>query len=580
MWSDFRLYLGVALRPTNMDSNRTNATPQRSSKRRIQRYAWLLTIFWTLVLGISLGWSLQEEEHRLFEIARAQARAAFEKDLLFRRWNASHGGVYVPITEETQPNPHLEVAEQNIETPSGRKLTLVNPAYMTRQVHELQELTLGLRGHITSTKPIRPENEPDVWEREALVAFERGDEEMSSLETINGKRYMRLMRPLLTESPCLKCHEKQGYEEGDIRGGISVSVPIQHLLEISARHQKSLITAHALFWIFGLTSIGLGASRITAAVTKLHLSEYALAEKGAYLDSILYSSTDMAIVATDPDFRIDYYNAAAEELFGYIRAGVLGKQIAQLPQGCADVFRFKQASHKISQRGEYVYTLKLTGTTDTRSAEVRISGITTQDKELIGFVLLARDITQRLKATAIIEHQAHYDPLTDLPNRRTFTERLAQADAHAKRHGHHGALLFIDLDRFKAINDSHGHAVGDELLKQVAGRLKSTLRTDDSGGRLSGDEFVVLLEELEEGPLSLVEQATQVANKIHAALCEPYEIDGLTLSITISTGITIYPNDKTTPSGIIKQADIAMYQAKEDGRNTIHFFNADNEQSD
>ncbi|WXG57910.1 MAG: DUF3365 domain-containing protein [Candidatus Sedimenticola sp. (ex Thyasira tokunagai)] len=271
-----------------MDTNR----PQRPSEARIQGYAWLLVTFWTLVVGISLGWALQEEERRFLEIARAQARAAFEKDLLFRRWNASHGGVYVPITEETPPNPHLEVAEQNIETPSGRKLTLVNPAYMTRQVHELQERTLGLRGHITSSKPIRPENEPDIWEREALIAFERGDEEISSLETINGKRYMRLMRPLLTESPCLKCHEKQGYEEGDIRGGISVSVPIQHLLEISGRHQKSLLTGHALFWILGLTGIGLGASRIIGVVTKLHLSESALAEKGAYLDSILYSSTD------------------------------------------------------------------------------------------------------------------------------------------------------------------------------------------------------------------------------------------------------------------------------------------------
>ncbi|MEJ1371172.1 MAG: sensor domain-containing diguanylate cyclase [Candidatus Sedimenticola sp. (ex Thyasira tokunagai)] len=261
-------------------------------------------------------------------------------------------------------------------------------------------------------------------------------------------------------------------------------------------------------------------------------------------------------------------------------AGSVGKQIAQLPQSCADVFRFEQASHKISQRGEYVYTLELNGTTDTRSAEVRISGITTQDKELIGFVLLARDITQRLKATAIIEHQAHYDPLTDLPNRRTFTKRLAQADAHARRHGHHGALLFIDLDCFKEINDSHGHAVGDEILKQMAGRLKATLRTDDSGGRLSGDEFVVLLEELEEGSLSLVEQATQVANKIHAALCEPYKIDELTLSVTISTGIAIYPNDKATPSDIIKQADSAMYQAKEGGRNTIRFFDADDESTE
>lgn len=146
----------------------------------MRRHGWILAVVWTLVTAASLIWNTVQMPQGILEAARIQASVGYEKDVVYRRWNAGHGGVYVPVTGETQPNPYLSgIPERDITTPSGRLLTLVNPAYMTRQVHELAEQEYGVRGHITSLNPIRPENAPDPWEAEALKAFERGAAEVS-----------------------------------------------------------------------------------------------------------------------------------------------------------------------------------------------------------------------------------------------------------------------------------------------------------------------------------------------------------------------------------------------------------------
>lgn len=141
----------------------------------MERYVWVLAVVWTIVVATSLVWHVVQTKKETLEAARIQARAAYEKDVIYRCWNAGHGGVYVPVTKETQPNPHLsDVPERDITTPSGKALTLMNPAYMTRQAHELEKQKLSVRGHITSLNPIRPENTPDSWETKALRNFERG----------------------------------------------------------------------------------------------------------------------------------------------------------------------------------------------------------------------------------------------------------------------------------------------------------------------------------------------------------------------------------------------------------------------
>ncbi len=233
---------------------------------RLERFAWMLRIAWTGVVCCSLAWGLCALRAAAYEGARIQARSLFQKDLLYRRWNAGHGGVYAPISETVRPNPHLTAPERDVQTPSGRGLTLINPAYMTRQVHELGAATAGVQGHITSLNPIRPENAADAWETTALAAFEQGEAEVSKRAPIDGVVHMRLMRPLPTEQGCLKCHEAQGYRVGDIRGGISTSVPLAPFLAIARRHGAVAAATHLALWLAGLWGIGIGVRRLARAI--------------------------------------------------------------------------------------------------------------------------------------------------------------------------------------------------------------------------------------------------------------------------------------------------------------------------
>src|SRR3989304_4360776 len=207
-----------------MNESRKTATLHR-------RNIIAFTVIWTVLVGSSLSWYFYEEHKHTIIDAETRARESINKDLVFRRWATGHGGVYVPATEETPPNPYLShVPERDIVTPSGRLLTLINPAYMIRLLHEFGRKQYDIRGHLTSLNPFNPRNVPDSWEAEALRAFERGKTEVSSVETMYGESYLRLMLPLVTEHGCLKCHAAQGYKEGDIRGGISVSVPLAPIL--------------------------------------------------------------------------------------------------------------------------------------------------------------------------------------------------------------------------------------------------------------------------------------------------------------------------------------------------------------
>jgi hypothetical protein len=230
---------------------------------RLQPYVWGLLGFWTFVVAIFLGWSLILQKNATMESATIAARSHFEKDVLFRRWNSQHGVIYGPITEKTPPNPYLShLEERDIKTPAGRGLTIINPAYMTRQVYELAKHEHQILGNIISLNPIRPENAPDSWEKEALEAFNHGTAEVISVQEIYQSSYLRLMRPLITEQSCLKCHAGQGYNVGDIRGGISVALPISPFWAAGQRLVIFLYLGHMLMWLLGCAGIYLGARRL------------------------------------------------------------------------------------------------------------------------------------------------------------------------------------------------------------------------------------------------------------------------------------------------------------------------------
>jgi signal transduction histidine kinase len=229
----------------------------------IERYITAAAVIWTIVVAASFTFEIVRVKQETQEEARVQADITFVKDILYRRWNAMHGGVYVPVTDETPQNPYLShIPERDIVTPSGKHLTLMNPAYMTRQVNEMIEEEYGVRGHITSLNPIRPENAPDPWEKEALYAFRNGKAEVSSVSFINNNEYFRAMHAFITEKSCLKCHAKQGYREGDIRGGISISIPMKPLRVIENRNILTFAMVHGLLWVAGLIGIGWTRARI------------------------------------------------------------------------------------------------------------------------------------------------------------------------------------------------------------------------------------------------------------------------------------------------------------------------------
>lgn len=223
-------------------------------------YSLLLACGWTFVIVTSLMVSISVQRKDAITIAQNVARAYIDKDILYRNWNALHGGIYVPTDRGVAPNPFYppSVLERDVTTPSGRHLTLINPAYMTRQIYELAQQDHKVSERISSLNPLRPENKADAWEESALRNFKHGDLEAISVVTEDSIRYVRLMRPLVTEESCLPCHVSQGYKQGEIRGGISIRMPMS-LFETALRKQVGLLCAgHGIMWLLGLSGLYVG----------------------------------------------------------------------------------------------------------------------------------------------------------------------------------------------------------------------------------------------------------------------------------------------------------------------------------
>ena len=247
--------------------------PNRKESLWIRRYTWFMAALWTAIVGALFLFNFINVKKEFSALARLEAIAVFNKDVVYRRWGTVHGGVYVPITEKTPSNRYLNVPERDISTPSGRKLTLMNPAYMIRQVHELGKEQYGLQGHITSLKPLNPGNAPAPWEIEALKSFEHGTLEVTSIATMDGKPYFRLIRPFIVEEGCLKCHAHQGYKVGDIRGGISLAVPMAPYFEAEQRRITQIAMGLALLWLLGLGGLLAGMGHIRNRILEKEKAE-------------------------------------------------------------------------------------------------------------------------------------------------------------------------------------------------------------------------------------------------------------------------------------------------------------------
>jgi diguanylate cyclase (GGDEF)-like protein/PAS domain S-box-containing protein len=271
----------------------------------------------------------------------------------------------------------------------------------------------------------------------------------------------------------------------------------------------------------------------------------------------------------DPQGRFTYVSSRVQSVWGNSDQELIGHMPSEfMPRGEPERVNEWLQQHMQPDGGfRDLEHCILTKQGETRWLLVNSVGMRDEQGHLIGHRGTGRDITDRKSAEARISYLATRDPLTELPNRLLFNDRLEQGIVAARRSGQSLALMFIDLDRFKNINDSLGHQVGDMLLKEVAVRMQACIRKGDTLSRLGGDEFVVTLEGLQQA-----EDAIQVASKIIKALARPFEIGGHTLNTSCSIGISIFPDDAEDDRTLMKNADTAMYHAKEKGRNNYQFF--------
>lgn len=280
------------------------------------------------------------------------------------------------------------------------------------------------------------------------------------------------------------------------------------------------------------------------------------------------TQTGDALLITSVTGVIQFVNQAFERTTGYSWNEAIGqtpaivKSGAHPPEFYADLWRTILAGQ--IYRGVITNQRK---NGDIYHEDKTITPILDDNGNISHFVATGRDVTARIISNACLEHQAHHDPLTGLPNRSLFLDRLAQALRRGQREEGKVAVLFIDLDRFKAINDRCGHDIGDQVLIRVAERLQSVVRDQDSAARIGGDEFAVILEGLKALP-----DSDRVASTLVAAFESPLEIGGLAIDIGASIGIATYPEDGDGIDMLLRRADVAMYHAKQSGRSTYAHF--------
>jgi len=297
----------------------------------IRKYGISLLILWTLIIGAITAISLYQDSQNEITSAINEARDYYRLNLHYRSWAARLGGVYAPADKVT-PNPYLTVPRRDVTTSDGQQLTLVNPAYMTRMVFETirKDSSLPVISKLTSIKPLNPVNAPSEWERQALEGFDRKEfAELSRITTINGNDYLQFIARFVTDAPCLKCHAQQGYQEGDIRGGISIAVPLAPYQLIGNEHNHRTIASFVALW--GIGGIGIaGFSR-----RRFRHEQNIIAAR----DELLAANQKLAIVAdgipamiahVGDDERYLYVNRAYADWAGRPAAQIVGATVREV----------------------------------------------------------------------------------------------------------------------------------------------------------------------------------------------------------------------------------------------------------
>ncbi len=305
------------------------------------------------------------------------------------------------------------------------------------------------------------------------------------------------------------------------------------------------------------------------------ISQQRRSEKDLRMAATVFEHSTAAILVTDPAGYIVQVNKAFSRVSGYSSAQVLDQLPGMLTADRQQASHLHYVLNQLNQRGSWegeIWLKRRDG--ESFPAWVGITAVQDEDGDLVSYVCFFSDISERKASEQRIHRLAYYDALTLLPNRTLFQDRLHTALQHGERHQEWVVLMFLDLDRFKPINDSLGHAAGDRMLKDVAVRLEACVDSDDTVARMGGDEFTLLLQSCanREGALN---RAIHVAEQILASLARPFVLEGREFFVTASIGIALSPQDGNELSQLMKNADTAMYHAKEHGKNNFQFYQAD-----
>ncbi len=363
----------------------------------IKRYFIISAFCWSLLMLLAMGYEMRQTIKDSGKLSFIEARTALAKDLIYRKWVVSKGGVYAPISKNTPPNPHLRVPEQNITTPSGKELTLVNPAYMIRQVYELEREAKGILSHITSLKPIRPQNVADAWEMRVLREFEQGITEYSEQVEIEGQPYFRYMKALTVQQGCLKCHAVQGYKEGEVRGGISIATPMSAINDIEKASLVRSYFVYLFLWLVGIGGLSYGGYHLQQQLNKRKKTEVELQKFKQTLDQTLD-----CVFMFDPDtLQYIYANHGAVEQVGYSLDELLGMTALDLkPNYSEEKYRSLLAPVQQGEKQSLTFiTTHRTKDGDDLQVEIVQQYVELSDGQN-RFVSIVRDISKRLQAEA------------------------------------------------------------------------------------------------------------------------------------------------------------------------------------
>jgi diguanylate cyclase (GGDEF)-like protein/PAS domain S-box-containing protein len=474
------------------------------------------------------------------------------------------------------------------------------PVKTTREISE--RFSHSLQGDIVvrtvSDRPRNPENMANPFEMEMITYF-KSHPEVKEKFTQSGDHYY-YTKPLYIKKSCLKCHGKRedtipsirqkydlayNYKEGELRGLVNISIKEHTFFNMLYHDFRNTVLTTVIIYIFFLTFIYVLLQKVQNHEEKYREQlEREIKEKTLEIEkqkdtfvTLFEKSSDGILIMRGR--KIIECNEKAVQMFGYTdKKTFLSETIKSFapqfqPDGQLSLKKVRQVVRLAKKYNGYQFewqNKKADG--ELFLGEVTLTPIILDNEKV--FHIVIRDISEKKKAQEklieqknILHYQAHHDALTGLPNRILFNDRLEHGIKRAKRNGSMLALLFVDLDHFKKINDSLGHHIGDKVLKVVAERLREEIRKEDTLARLGGDEFTVIFEDIDK-----IQKVQKLAQKIEDIIAEPMHIEGHTLYISGSIGISIYPEDGKKPQDLVKYADAAMYRAKDEGRNNYQFY--------